>query len=464
MHNELREQRHSPWVAFAMCSAAMYLTTLDLSVVNVAFPNILNDFGISRADASWIVTIYNIFFASLLVVAGKTADSIGRRRMFRIGVALFSIGSLGAAIAPSLGPLIVARAVQGAGGAILTPATLGLLIAAFPLERRTQVVAMWGGAGALGVASGPSLGALVISLSDWRAAFWINLPLCAILLAISGRFLSESPRSPSEQRPDYGGASLITLALAALALGISQSEVWGPTDVRTLGCIAGGLAVVAAFVRRQKTHPEPIVDLALFESRSFTIANFSGLAFFAGFAAMGLNNVLFLREAWGYDILTAGLLTAAAPVVVAICAPFSGRLAHRHGFRPFVVMGPLIIAGFMVLFTALFESERQPVLFLILYSILAIGVGAFIPVNTAAAMAELPADRLSVGGAVNNTFRQVGSVLGIAALVAVLGDPTGHEELVDSFHRGWYLIAGTMVLAGLTGLRQRRGNSWRPIL
>ena len=120
-----------------MCSAAIYLTTLDLSVVNVAFPNILNDFGISRADASWIVTIYNIFFASLLVVAGKTADSIGRRRMFRIGVALFSIGSLGAAIAPSLGPLIVARAVQGAGGAILTPATLGLLIAAFPLERRT---------------------------------------------------------------------------------------------------------------------------------------------------------------------------------------------------------------------------------------------------------------------------------------------------------------------------------------
>lgn len=225
----------SPWAAFTVCSAAIFLTTLDLSIVNVAFPDILTDFGVGRADASWIVTIYNIFYASLLVVSGKVADSIGRRRMFRIGVVLFGAGSLCAAVAPSLAPLIAARAVQGMGGAILTPATLGLLIASFPPERRTQIVSMWGGVGALGVASGPSLGALVIALSNWRAAFWINVPLCLVLLAVNGRHLTESAPQSHKHRPDYAGAALITISLAALALGISQSEVWGLTDVRTLG-------------------------------------------------------------------------------------------------------------------------------------------------------------------------------------------------------------------------------------
>ena len=430
------------------------MTTLDLSIVNVAFPDILTDFGVGRTGASWIVTIYNIFYASLLVVAGKTADSIGRRRMFRIGVALFGLGSLGAALAPSLGPLVAARAVKGIGGAILTPATLGLLIASFPAERRTQIVSMWGGIGALGVASGPSLGALLIALSNWRAAFWINVPICLVLLTLTGRHLKESARQSHQHRPDYGGAVLITIALAALAMGISQSEVWGLTDGRTIGCTALGLVVTVYFVRRQQTHPEPILDMTLLSSRSFSVANFSGIAFFAGFAALGLNNVLFLRQAWGYDVLTAGLLTATAPLVVAFCSPFAGRLAQRHGFRPLVVAGPLIVGGFMILYASLFDAERQPALFLILGVLFAVGIGAFIPVNTAAAVAELPATRLSVGGAVNNTFRQVGSVLGIAALVAILGEPNGQEELVEAHHRGWYFIAASMLLASLIGLRQ----------
>ncbi len=444
----------SPWAAFAVCSGAIFLTTLDLSIVNVAFPDILTDFGVSRADASWIVTIYNIFYASLLVVAGKTADSIGRRRMFRIGVTLFGIGSLGAALAPSLATLVVARALQGIGGAVLTPATLGLLIASFPPERRTQVVAMWGGVGALGVASGPSLGALVIALTNWRGAFWINVPLCIALLVLNGRYLKESAPERHKQRPDYAGAVLITIALALLALGISQSEVWGWTDVRTVGSIVASVVVTVAFVRRQAVHPEPILDLALLSTRSFSVANFSGLAFFAGFAALGLNNVLFLRQVWGYDVLTAGLLSATAPLTVALCAPFSGRLAQRHGFRPFVVVGPLIVAAFIVLFAQVFDAQREPALFLVLGILLAVGIGAFIPVNTAAAVAELPQTRLSVGGAVNNTFRQIGSVLGIAALVAVLGDPVGQQQLVEAHHHGWYLIAATMVLASVIGARQ----------
>jgi EmrB/QacA subfamily drug resistance transporter len=444
----------SPWVTFTVCSLALFLTTLDLSIVNVAFPDILADFDISRADASWIVTSYNIFYGSLLLVSGKVADQLGRRRMFLWGLGVFAAGSAVAAFAPGLGVLIVGRSVQGIGGAMLAPASLGLLLAAFPLERRTQVIAMWGGIGALGIASGPSLGALAISLTDWRAAFWINLPICLGMIIAGRRVLIESPRVESEHRPDYGGALLITVALALLALGLSRSEVWGWFDPRTIATLAAGILPIPIFVRRQRRHPEPILDLTLFNSRSFTVANVSALTFMAAFAAYSLNNVLFLRQAWGYSVLAAGLLTALPPVTVALLAPLSGRFASRIGFRPFVIVGPLIVTVSTLGFALLLDGERNPLLFVLIGEVTAIGIACFIPVNSAAAVAELPPQRLSVGGAVNNTFRQGGSVLGIALLVSMLGSPESPTELVDAHHRGWLMISALALVTAVIGLAQ----------
>ena len=444
----------SPWVTFTVCSLALFLTTLDLSIVNVAFPDILADFDISRADASWIVTSYNIFYGSLLLVSGKVADQLGRRRMFLWGLVVFAAGSAVAAFAPGLGVLILGRAVQGIGGAMLAPASLGLLLAAFPLERRTQVIAMWGGIGALGIASGPSLGALAISLTDWRAAFWINLPICLAMIIAGRRVLTESPRIESEHRPDYGGALLITVALALLALGLSRSEVWGWFDPRTIATLAAGILPIPIFVRRQRTHPEPILDLTLFNSRSFTVANISALTFMAAFAAYALNNVLFLRQAWGYSVLAAGLLTALPPVTVALLAPLSGRYASRIGFRPFVIVGPIIVTVSTLGFALLLDGERNPLLFVLIGEVTAIGIACFIPVNSAAAVAELPPQRLSVGGAVNNTFRQGGSVLGIALLVSVLGSPESPTELVAAHHRGWFMISTLALITAVIGLAQ----------
>ncbi len=444
----------SPWVTFTVCSLALFLTTLDLSIVNVAFPDILADFEISRADASWIVTSYNIFYGSLLLVSGKVADQFGRRRMFLFGLGVFAAGSAIAAVAPDLGVLILGRAVQGIGGAMIAPASLGLLLTAFPLDRRTQVVAMWGGIGALGIASGPSLGALAITLTDWRAAFWINLPIILAMVIAARRVLTESPRVESEYRTDYGGALLITLALALLALGLSRSEVWGWLDPRTITALATGIAAIPVFVRRQRRHREPVLDLALFESRSFTVANVSALTFMGAFAAYALNNVLFLRQAWGYSVLTAGLLTALPPVTVALLAPFTGRFAARIGFRPFVIVGPLIVAAATLGFALFLGADRNPLLFVLLGEISAIGIACFIPVNSAAAVAELPPQRLSVGGAVNNTFRQGGSVLGIALLVSVLGSPVTSSELLAAHSRGWVMIAILAVITTVFGFSQ----------
>lgn len=448
------EAARSRWLTFTVCALALYLTTLDLSIVNVAFPDILTEFGISRVDASWIVTIYNIFYGSLLVVTGKAADQLGRRRMFVAGLGTFAIGSAICAVAPSLGVLIFGRAIQGIGGAMLTPASLGLLLAAFPPERRTQTVAMWGGIGALGIASGPSIGAFAISLTDWRAAFWINLPVIAGMLLAGRRVLTETPKVNSEHQPDYAGAFIITVALACLALGISRSEVWGWVDARTLGAIAAGIVAIPLFVQRQRRHPEPVLDLTLFSSRSFSVANASAMGFMAAFAAYSLNNVLFLRQAWDYSVLHAGLLTALPPLTVAALAPFTGRSAARIGFRPFVIAGPLIVAAATLGFVFLLDGGRSPVTFVLIGEVVAVGVACFIPVNSAASVAELPPLRLSIGGAVNNTFRQVGAVLGVALLVAIIGSPETPAALVAAHERGWMMIAALGVFTSAVGLAQ----------
>jgi EmrB/QacA subfamily drug resistance transporter len=448
----------SPWPVFTLCALGAYITTLDLSIVNVAFPEILSDFGVSRADASWIVTAYNICFAGLLIVSGKVADQLGRRRMFLAGVGVFGIGSLLCALAPGLWPLVAGRVVQGIGGAMLSPAALGLLLAAFPPERRTSVVSMFGGIGALGVASGPSLGALLITATDWRAAFWVNVPVCAAVLVAGRRILPETERSNDRRRPDLLGAALVTISLAALALGISRSEVWGWTDGRTLGSLAVAAITAPLFWTRQRRHANPVLDLGLFQSTGFTIANVSAIAFYAGFAASGLNNVLFLRQVWGYSVLRAGLLSALAPLTVALLARRAGTFAGRFGFRPFVVAGPAIVAAVALTFRLVIDQTPRPWLFVALAELTAVGIAAFIPVNSAAAVATLPPDRLSIGGAVNNTCRQIGSVVGIAILVAAIGSPGSPAALLDAHHRGYLMVAISATVAMLIGLAQPRGR------
>ena len=439
----------SPWPVFAVCATAFFIIMFDLAVVNVAFPDILSDFGVSRADGSWIVTLYNILFGSLLVVAGKTADSIGRRRIFQIGVATFGLGAALAAFAPTLAVLLAGRAVQGVGAAFMSPAALGLLVAAFPLERRTQTMALWGAVGALGVSSGPSIGAAIIEVTNWRAAFWIPVALCAALLTTSGRVLSESPTSSARHRPDFFGAGVVTIGLAALVLGVSRSGVWGWSHPATLLSIAVGVVAIVVFVSRQRVHPEPIVDLTLFRSRSFSIASFSGFVFFGGYAAYNLNNVLFLRQAWSYTVLEAGLIALIGPVTVAALSPLGGRLAARVGFRLPAIAGVLTVSVGTAAMAISFDETRNPGLFMALVVVVGIGIAGFNAANAGASVAELPPERLSIGGAVSNALRQVGAAFGVALLVAVVGTPDNIVELVDSHSNGYLLVSIVMLTAAV---------------
>lgn len=447
----------SPWRVFAVCVVSFYLVMFDLAVVNVAFPDILADFEIDRAAGSWIVSLYNILFGSLLVVAGRTADSVGRRRMFRIGVAAFGVGAALGALAPNLAVLLAGRAVQGVGAALMVPAALGLVVAAFPLERRTQMMGFWGAVGALGVSSGPSLGAAIIQLTSWRAAFWIPVVLCTVLVVVCGRVLNESPLTKSAHRPDFLGAGLVTVALAAVVFGVSRSRAVGWTTPATIIPIAAGLIALGVFIGRQRNHPEPILDLTLFRSRSFTVSGFSGLIFFGGYGAYNLNNVLFLRQVWSYSVLEAGLIALIGPVTVAVLSPVGGRIATRMGFRvPAIAGTSIVVAGAVGLGTS-FDETPRPGLFMALVCLVGVGIASFGPTNVAAGVAELPPARLSVGGAVGNAFRQVGAAFGVALLVATIGNPANEAELVDAHGNGYLLVAAAMIAAAATsGLQTGR--------
>lgn len=445
----------SPWVVFAIAATGGYITTLDLSIVNVAFAEIAKTYSsASRADLSWIVTIYNIMFASLLIVGGRTADRWGRKNVFMVGAAIFGAGSIMCAIAPNLPLLIVGRGVQGLGGAFLTPATLGLLLGAFPPERRTQTVSLWGGVTALGVASGPTLGALLISQFGWRSAFWINVPVILTVIFAGRILLAESPRESSAGRPDYLGALMITIALASLALGISESERWGLTDPRTIISIAIAIALVPIFIRRQARHPEPIVDLSLFRYRSFAVANIATALFFVAFSSFVLNNVLFLRTVWGYSVLRAGMASCVSPLTVAVVSGFAGKAATKRGFRPLLLGGPLLFATGVLGERFLLDSKPTLGLWLVLALFTGAGIGCTIPVLSSAAVSTLAPQRFALGSAINSTFRQVGSVIGVAVLVAVQGRPANPVAALASYRRGWILAIGAALASATFSMLQ----------
>src|SRR5205823_4173867 len=286
--------RRDAMAVFAVTALGSFMAALDLSIVNVAFPDLEASYpNASQASLAWVITAYAIVFGALLVTGGRTGDRIGRRRTFMVGLVVFLAGSFLCGIAPNVAMLVASRVVQGAGAAFLVPASVALLIGAYPLERRTHMVALWGGVGALAVATGPSLGAAIVSAGGWRWAFFVNLPIGAVLLVVARRTLSESRADEDTARPDYLGAVLISGALGAPVLALSEGSTWGWADPRIIAAFVVAIGISGLFVRRSRRHPNPVVDLALFADRSFVTANLATFVYAAGFFAMLLGNILF---------------------------------------------------------------------------------------------------------------------------------------------------------------------------
>ncbi len=391
----------------------------------------------------------------------------GRRRVFFTGLAVFSLGSALCGLAPSVSLLIAGRLIQGAGAAAMLPASLGLLLGAFPTERRSQVVAVWGGVGALAVATGPSLGAALIAAGGWRWAFYVNLPVGALAWLVGRRVLSDSKSDQMRARPDYLGVVLVSTALAALVLGISEGPTWGWSSGRVVACFVTTAVLGASFLYRSAHHAEPVLDLTLFSARSFSVANAATLLYAMGFFAMLLGNILFLTSVWHYSILRAGLAVTPGPLVVAAVSGPAGRVAARVGFRPVLLAGTACFAGGLVWYaTQIGLRPSYLAHWLPATLITGLGIGLTFPVLSAAAVASLHPERFAVGSAVNQTARQVGGAFGVAVLVVILGTPHTALRAFDNFRHLWWYAASMAVLSGLACglLRPAQVNSTRGAL
>src|ERR1700722_19592073 len=455
-------------VIFIVTALGAFMGSLDLSIVNVAFPALEHAFSHdTRATLSWVLTGYAIVFGSLLVVAGRTADRLGSRRVFFFGLGVFCLGSLLCGIAPSVETLILGRVVQGTGAAAMLPASLGLLLAAYSTERRSQVVALWGGIGALAVATGPSLGALLITGFGWRAAFYVNLPVGLIAWLGGRRAIGTSNGPGSTSSPDYPGVILLSAALALAVLAISEGPTWGWTSPRILAGFVIAVVLIFSFLFRSARHDEPVLDLKLFRARSFSLANSAAFLYSMGFFAMLLGNILFLTSVWHYSILRAGLSVTPGPLVVAVVSGTAGKLAARYGFRRVLTVGFVVFAlGVLWYVWRVGLSAHYVTRWLPGTLIVGLGIGLTFPVMSAAAVSSLDPARYSVGSAVNQTARQIGGALGIAILVVVLGTPTSASAALHNFRHLWIFIASSAVIAGLicSLLQGRRSSSMRSSL
>jgi EmrB/QacA subfamily drug resistance transporter len=440
------------WQVLLVTSVAAFMAFLDVTIVNIAFPSIRASFGgVSLAHLSWVLNAYNVVFAALLVPAGRLADRLGRRRAFLGGLGVFLAGSVACGLAPDVDVLIAARALQAVGAAALVPTSLSLVLPEFPLERRATATALWGASGAVAAATGPSLGGLLVDWQSWRWVFFVNLLIGAAALVPARRLLRET-REQEASVPDLLGALLLAGSVGALALAIVEGPSWGWSSDRVVASFVASAALLPLFLARSARHRTPVFELSLFGVRSFAVANGGVFVFSLGFYALLLEGVLFLTGVWDYSALRAGVALTPGPLMAALSAVAGGRLADRFGQRAVALPGGLAFAAgalYLVLMTS--ASRHYAGHFLPGMLMTGTGVGLSFSSFSSAAVAELPRNRFATGTAISSTSRQVGAVLGISALLAVVGSPAPGEA-VDAFHRAWTLIAATGLAAGLLGL------------
>jgi EmrB/QacA subfamily drug resistance transporter len=434
----------APWPTFWIASSAVFLVSLDGTMLFAAFDALRHSFaGSSAAELSWVLNAYTVVYAAMLIPAGGLADAHGRRRVFRIGVALFITASAACGLAPTAGWLIAARVLQALGAALLTPASLSLVLAAFPPERRAFVVSVWGAVGGLAAAVGPSLGSWVTAHAGWPWAFFLNVPVGVWALWRSGSRLQESVRPVQRRRVDAVGLVLLMVAVGALALAIVESgpDGWGPARVAAVV----GLALVAAlgFVAWARVHPAPLVDLTLFRHRTYRFANAATLSFGTAFAMMFLGFFFFMTGVWHYTLPQAGLAVTPGPLLVMPVAVVTGRLAARFGHRPFLVGGSVLYACSSLWFFAV-PGSQPDYLYDWLPGLLMSGVavGLVLPSLAGAAVSRLPAEHYAVGAAVNQATRQIGSVLGVAITVGLLG----HAGLARADFDALYILHAALAI------------------
>ncbi len=438
----------SPWRTFSVACIAIFLVSIDATVLYAAFPALTRAFpDVAIPELSWVLNAYTVVYAALLAPAGRLADLYGRKRMFAIGVGVFLLASLACGLSAHVALLIGARVLQAIGAALLLPASLSIVLAAFPRDKRAVVVALWGSVGGLGAAIGPSVGSWLIDQWGWQWAFFINLPLGAISLVRGLRGFTES-RNPESGAPlDIVGVTLLASGVGALALGLIRSESLGWGSPVVLSIFALGAVAIGAFIPWARRNASPAIDLSLFDNAAYCFVNLATLSFGTAFAMMFFGFFLFMTEIWHYPMSRAGLAATPGPLLVVPVSFLAGRFAQRFGHRPVLIAGSLLCASGGLWFSVVpgadpdFLHHWLPGM-----AMTGIGTGLVLPSLAAAAVAKLEPHRFGIGSAVNQAVRQMGAVLGVALTVVLVGHAAPQ---LASFKTLFSVQIGLMLLTAL---------------
>src|SRR5580658_1958651 len=421
----MRKLHGNPWAVLVVVSLGFFMTLLDLTIVNIAIPNMILKLHASLDDVLWVLNAYALVLAVLVITAGRLGDLIGPRTMFVAGIAVFTAASAACGFAPDAAWLIGFRAVQGLGAAMLMPQTLAIVTMVFPAERRGAAFGVWGAVAGLATVAGPTLGGLLVSAFDWRWIFFVNLPIGIVVLAVT--FVIIPAVQPGRRhRFDVLGVVLASLGLLAICYGLVEGQRynWGTiSSFISIPLIIGvGVVLLAAFlvVQRRRQDREPLVPFALFRSRNFALMNWVSCTLSVGMLGIFLPLTIYLQSALGFSALKAGLTMAPASVVMIIMAPFLGRLTDKTGGKWILVSGLTLFAvgmGWVVLIAGT-HSTWQDFLAPLIVAGLGMG-GTFAPLTTVA-MREVEPQLAGAASGMLNTMRQVGSVIGTAAVGALL--------------------------------------------
>ncbi|NBH07170.1 MFS transporter [Amycolatopsis sp. SID8362] len=435
-----------PRVVLAVCCLSLFIVGLDNTIVNLALPSIRHELGASVASLQWTIDAYTLVLASLLMLAGSTADRIGRRRTFQTGLALFSLGSLLCGVAPNVGTLIAFRALQAVGGSMLNPVALSIVTNVFTEPReRARAIGVWAGVVGLSMAVGPVVGGALVGWAGWRSIFWINVPVGVAAIVLTVVFVPES-RSPHPRRLDPVGQLLVILLLASLTYAIIEGRGAGWTSPEIIGCFAVAAVALAILLPYERRRADPLLELRFFRSVPFSGATLTAVTGFAALSGFLFLNTLYLQDTRGFSALHAGLLTLPMAAVTAVCAPLSGRVVAARGPRlPLLVAGAGIALSGAVL-AGIGPATPIPVLVLG-YVCFGAGFGMLNAPITNAAVSGMPRERAGLAAAVASTSRQVGASLGVAVIGAVVAAASPAADRV-----AWVIVTACGVLVFALGV------------
>lgn len=434
--------------AIAIASAATFVAFLDVTVVNVALPDLQRDFPADSLVAlSWVVAIYGVLFAALLTPAGRLADVVGRKAVFLGGFAGFTLASALCALAPSVPVLIGVRALQGASAAFMIPAALGIVLAVSRPERRAAAVGLWGATTSIAAATGPVLGGVLIDAFSWRAVFLINVPIGIAVVLIAWRVLP-ALKLGARQLPDLLGSLLLAAGAVLVLVAVTETGQWGWVDIRTVACGAAGATLLAVALLRTRTHAAPAVEIALLRNRAFAAATVGAALYGVALFAWMLASVLFVTSVWGYSIVEAGLAVTPGAFSAAVGSVVAGRAIERRGPAPVVAVGALIFAlGGLWMVLGIGATPQFVTFWLPLGLFTGLGMGAATVGLTAAAARALPPAQFASGTGLVMTARQFGGALGVAVLATILA---GDEVGLDGYRTVFAICASAALLAGVS--------------